>query len=112
MNQTDNPGAYIRVFVRSSAWSRLTGLSATDIAVFLQLMLSMQNGGLISTQPDDRRQVSLSLDCSERTVYRSLKNLRDREVIIAAGVNLYIINPRLAWMGNEKERKEILRETR
>ena len=107
-----DPGSYIRVFTKSSAWSRFLGLSATDYAVFVQLLLSMQAGGLISTQTDDRREIALNIDCSERTVYRSLKNLRDREIIIPAGVNLYNINPRLAWMGPEKSRKEILRETR
>lgn len=109
---SNNPGSYIRVFVKSPAWSRTLGLNTSDIALLMSFILRLQAGGLVLTDPATRNDIMLELGISERTLYRGIRSLKEREILFHGGINKYYLNPRLAWYGSEKERKELLRETK
>jgi biotin operon repressor len=99
--------SHAKVYVRSYEWRLLRGLVASDHGVMLQLILRMQTEGYVYTYESARKQIGEQLGLSERSVYRSIRNLDKAGAVVKVKTNVYQINTHLAWIGSESKRMRL-----
>ena len=107
--QTDNAEQFARIFFHDI--EHLAKCTGAEKGVVLCCMryLEYNTNELIIT-PERREAISIACDSTPHTVSVSISKLRKKNIIIKKSSSTYIINPNILFYGDEKGRKQAVRD--
>lgn len=98
---------YVKLFC--NCLSKIVGLSQAEADVFHKVITTMGYNNIVCFSGPARQLIANSLDISEKTLEKAVKELKDREIIIPIKIDgvtkrgWYIVNPNFVAKGGVKQ---------